>query len=157
MTKTPVRAVLAALLFSCAAPLWAGPSSDALQTCFADNTSARDRKDLARWIFLAVAMHPDIRSLSVATGNDRLQSNQTVGKLYTRLLTESCASEVKALVRTEGQGALSTAFESLGRLAMQELMTNREVAGSIDQLVQHIDQIRVAGMISSAAQQGRSK
>lgn len=156
MTLIP-PAVWIALLLACAAPTWAGPSADAVQECFADHTSSRDRKDLARWIFLALAVHPEIRSLSAATSSDRLQSNQTVGKLYTRLLTETCANEVRTLVRTEGPAGLNNAFESLGRLAMQELMTHREVANSIDQLVQHVDQIRLAGMLSSAAAQGRGK
>ena len=30
-----------------------------LSTCVADNTSGKQRKDLARWVFFAMAAHPD--------------------------------------------------------------------------------------------------
>ena len=149
MTLTPTRAVLVALLWACAVPAWAGPSAEAVQTCFADNTTGKDRKDLARWIFLAVAAHPEIRSLSTASAYDRAQSSEAVGKLFTRLVADACPNEIRALIKYEGNAAIGVAFEYLGRLAMQELTANREVAASVTTLAQYVDQQRIAAVINS--------
>ena len=40
------------------------PAGDALGRCLADNTTGRGRKDLARWVFVSMAAHPEIRPLA---------------------------------------------------------------------------------------------
>jgi hypothetical protein len=117
----------------------AASDSDALATCFADNTSGKDRKELARWIFLALTAHPEIRDLSSAGEEARTQSNKFVAVLVMRLLTESCVTEVRAVYAKGGSATLSDAFKSLGELAMQELMTNKNVSASITGYLQYID------------------
>ena len=42
-------------------------TDEALSRCLADNTSGRDRKDLARWVFFAMAAHPEIKQYTVPT------------------------------------------------------------------------------------------
>lgn len=48
-------------------PALAGPYTDALGSCLADNTTGKDRKELARWIFVAMSAHPEMRDLSNTT------------------------------------------------------------------------------------------
>src|SRR5262245_1310891 len=72
-------------------------SLNALKTCLADSTSGKDRKDLAKWIFLAMAAHPEMKqhaNAGTATAAD--ESSKTIAALVTRLLTDSCANEIKA-------------------------------------------------------------
>ena len=101
----------------------------ALKTCVTDNTSGRDRKDLAKWVFFAMAAHPEMKPYAdtkVAAAVD--ESSQKLAALVTRLLTESCVNEVRAVMKTgQGSQALRYAFESLGQLAMQELMADKTV------------------------------
>ena len=120
------------------------PQSDALGTCLADNTSGRDRKDLARWIFLAMAAHPEIKpylSGNASTAVD--ESARTMAALVTRLLTDSCVNEVKAVTKERGSTSLRLAFEQLGALAMQELMADKSVTESIGLFERYLDQKRL--------------
>src|SRR5579862_555193 len=91
---------------------------DALKTCVMDNTSGRDRKDLAKWVFFAMAAHPEIKQYADANaraGAD--ESSQKMAALVTRLLTESCVNEVRAAMNTgQGSQTLRLAFETLGQL-----------------------------------------
>lgn len=135
-----ISTVLALLLAQAAV---AGNYADAANTCFADNTSGKERKELARWIFLAIAAHPDLRELSSATREANDQSSRTVGKLVTRLVAESCAKEVQAVVKYENSESLRSTFQFLGKLAMQELLTNPDVNSAISGFEKYLDQAKI--------------
>jgi 23S rRNA C2498 (ribose-2'-O)-methylase RlmM len=107
-----------------ASSVYAGPSADILSTCLANSTTGKDRINLARWVFAAMATHPEVASISNVTPEKLDGINKTNGELYTRLLTVDCNKEVREAVKLENSEALRVAFESLGRLAMQELMGN---------------------------------
>ena len=145
--KHSLRAlVLGASLLLSATPSLAGPALDKASACLADNTSGKDRKVLARWMFLAMGAHPEIRSLSNATPADQEETSRLVADLITRLLTENCRGEIQNLVRMEGSGALTNAFEFLGKSAMQELLTNKDVSGSIEQYIRYVDKSKINGL-----------
>jgi hypothetical protein len=115
---------------------------NALRTCLADNTSGRDRKDLARWVFFAMAAHPEMKQYADAKATAAAdETSQKMAALVTRLLTESCVGEVRAVVKT-GQGAqsLKLAFESLGQLAMQELVTDKNVQDAMASFQRYVDE-----------------
>jgi hypothetical protein len=118
---------------------------NALTTCLADNTSGKDRKDLAKWVFFAMAAHPEIRQYAdanVAAAAD--DSSQTMAALVTRLLTDSCVNEVRAVVKAgPGSQALELAFRSLGELAMKELMADKAVQDSLGLFARYVDQTRL--------------
>lgn len=114
-----------------------------LGQCLADNTSGRDRKDLARWVFLAMAAHPEIKDLSKATPADANGASQATGALFTRLLTQSCAKEARMAMAAGGANALQLAFQTLGQLAMQELMSDGNVAQSMNAIERHVDQKKI--------------
>lgn len=130
---------------------FAASPSEALGTCLVDNTTGKDRKELARWIFMAMTAHPDIRELSAATEEQTIQSNKNMANLVTRLLTENCTAEVRA-ARSEAGGAntnMFQAFKSLGEVAMQELMGNRNVAKSVGDYVQYLDRKKIEGVLAT--------
>lgn len=120
--------------------------SDALATCIADNTSGRDRKDLATWMFLAMAAHPEIKPYLISKASEAAdESARKMAALVTRLLTDSCVKEVKALTK-EGPAAFRAAFERLGALAMQELMADKSVTESFGLIERYLDQKRFEGV-----------
>jgi hypothetical protein len=119
--------------------------ADALKTCLADSTSGKDRKDLAKWIFLAMAAHPEMKqyaSDNAVTAAD--QSSRTVAALVTRLLSDSCVNETRAVVKIGGSQSLQVAFSGLGQLAMQELMADKSVIESVGLFERYLDQKRLA-------------
>ena len=117
----------------------AGPESDALSTCLRDNTSGKDRKELARWMFLAMSAHPEIRSLTTATDATRNEADKRMGDLVTRLLTENCTAETRAAIEKGGSKNMIDAFKSLGEVAMAELMSNADVSTAISGYTKYID------------------
>lgn len=120
-------------------PSLAGPYADAIGQCFANSTTGKDRIELARWVFTSMALHPDVASSSSITPQKREAINQSTGALFNRLLAESCAKEVKEAVKFEGQTALKSAFESLGKLAMQELMSHPAVGAGFSGFEKYVD------------------
>jgi hypothetical protein len=118
---------------------------DALKMCLADNTSGKDRKDLAKWVFFAMAAHPEMRQYvepNLAAAAD--ESSKTFAVLLTRLLTDSCVNEVRAVMKTgQGSQALKFAFEALGQSAMQELTSDKTVQDAMGSFGRYVDQSRL--------------
>lgn len=154
MTPLPTMTILARTLTALltlvvALAAQAGPLVDATKTCLADSTTGKDRKVLARWVFVSMAAHPEIRSLAQVTSTDGEQSSKAVGELFTHLIVESCAEQVRAMVKGEGPDSMRTAFEFLGGLAMQELTANPEVRTSISGFERFVDRARVAAVLDA--------
>jgi len=116
---------------------------DLVGKCLADNTTGKDRKELAAWIFVAMAAHPELRDLATTSPGAGDKTARAMGALVTRLLTESCAKEVQALARAESSDAVTKAFETLGRLAMLELTSNAEVATSATAFERYVDKAKI--------------
>ncbi|TAK90727.1 MAG: hypothetical protein EPO06_07410 [Burkholderiaceae bacterium] len=139
------RHLIIAIIVSFAiSPAMAGTYTDALQTCFAENTTGKDRKEMARWVFIGMAAHPEIKRLSNASDNDREQADRNLANLFTRLLTETCRAEAKAATKYEGEQAFKAAFGSLGQLAMQEIMTDQGVTNSMSAFARYLDKKKLS-------------
>lgn len=138
-TKVMIKLTVLWLALGISTPSFAGPYADAIGQCFANSTTGKDRIELARWVFSSMALHPDVVSSSAITPQKREAINQSTGALFNRLLAESCTKEVREAVKFEGQGALKTAFESLGKLAMQELMSNPAVGAGFSGFEKYVD------------------
>ncbi len=140
-----LRLLIVAVILSVPTLAQAQEPVDALKKCVADNTSGKDRKDLAKWVFFAMAAHPEIRQYAdakVAAAAD--ESSKTMAALTTRLLTDSCVNEVRAVMKTgQGHQALFLAFDTLGRLAMQELMADKTVQDVMGSFARYVDQTRL--------------
>ncbi|MFO6421697.1 hypothetical protein ACLBKS_15985 [Hylemonella sp. W303a] len=140
---------IAALIFLTGAlPVYAQATSDiSLPNCLADNTSGKDRKDLARWVFFAMGVHPEIKQyLASGAVNAKDEADKAMAGLLTRLMTESCSTQVKAAFKQGGPIAIQSAFQTLGQLAMQELMTDVQVTVSMGAFQNYIDREKLNEM-----------
>jgi len=126
----------------------ASPASDALGNCMRDNTNGKERKDLARWIWVSMSTHPDIRSMASISEPVRIETNKQMGELVTRLLTVNCAAQTRA-VGKEGPQGLMASFKSLGEVAMMELTSNPSVSESITAYVQFVDRKKVEEVLGT--------
>lgn len=120
-----------------------------LNKCFADSTTGKDRKNLARWFFAAMTVHPEIRDLAGASPDVADQTSRTMAALVTRLLTENCLAEAKGVIRSEGQQGIGKGFEVLGQLAMMELLSNPDVVASISKFERYIDQEKMRSTLDA--------
>jgi hypothetical protein len=144
-----LAAVLIGLTISASSAI-AGPATDELITCMADNTTGKDRKDMARWIFVVMSVHPEILRLSNVSEKDRDQLDRIMAAIVTRLLTENCQVQAKLAMENEGgEAPLKTAFGIIGKLAMQELMTNPEVNSATSSFAKYLDTNKLTSAFSS--------
>lgn len=125
----------------------ASPAGESLGTCMVDALTGKERKQLAQWIFFAMAAHPDITEFSKVSVEAQSKTNEYVGKLVTRLLTENCSEQVKAAAKEDAQTAITGAFELVGKVAMQELMSNKEVVASISGYAKFVDQEKLGAIL----------
>lgn len=143
MIKIASRIAAATILVATMAPAMASPAAEAVSLCLTDSTTGKDRKDLARWVFLAMAEHPEIRELAKAPTAASDESARTVASLFTRLIVDNCPKQIEQLIRAEGPDSFSAAFGFLGKVAFQELVTNELVSKSLQQYQRYIDRAKL--------------
>lgn len=135
--------MLVALVFS----LPANANSQELATCFIDSLNGKERKQLVKWIFLSMAAHPDLVAYSSVSEEDRLKSDKTAGELVTRLFVENCPSQAKKAQKADPL-AIQKAFEVVGQVAVQELMTNNTVTQAIINYANYADVKKIHALLS---------
>ena len=131
--------LFAALLFAGAAPSSAGVFGDDLTRCVVDATTKEDRATLVRWIFVAMAQHPMVSSMSSVKASDKEQANKEVGALFMRVITEACAEKTRTAMKAEGPGALTASFQVLGQVAARELFADPNVIAVMSGLEKYFD------------------
>lgn len=141
--KLTLRTSLPALLLLAAAPFAQANSIQNAASCLVDKTSGEDRKALVTWVYLAMSKHPEINSLSAITPEREQTIKQNVGKTMTRLLADDCGAQMKALFAEHGPSAIAEPFEVLGKVAMQELMTDPAVNQIFAGITDYVDQERL--------------
>lgn len=145
MRKRTLAILAAALLIPCTA--FASPLTDTLGKCLADNTTGRDRIDLAKWIFLGMAAHPDMKAFATTSPNSVEVAQKSVAGLFTKLIGTSCANEMRDVVKAEGPDGARIAFEYLGKMAMQELMGNQQVNATIQGFARFVNHSKIDGVM----------
>lgn len=136
-----LRLLLPSILVLCSLTAAAQTSTQALSQCLADSTSGRDRKDLARWVFFAMAAHPEIKQYAAPAAEQASEeAHKTIAATFTRLLAESCLPQTQAAFKEGGSKAIETAFQTLGQLAMQEIMSNPDVNAGMTRFEKFLDQ-----------------
>ena len=146
-TLTSVTAIFLVSLFT--SPATAGPATEALSTCLADSTTGKDRKELAQWIFVAMAAHPDIKPLSAVSAATREELDKNFARLATKLLTDSCSKQAKLAIASEGNASFEASFNVLGKLAMQELTSNPSVSASFSNYTKYLDRSKIDTIFST--------
>ncbi|ACB76883.1 hypothetical protein [Opitutus terrae] len=137
------------LLFSLtASSAFAGPYSDALGKKLVSSTTSEEKALFVRWMFVAMALHPDLKDMSSITPAQREEVNRAVAKLIMRMLTETCAVEAKEAVKYEGASAIESAFNLFGQIAARELFTNPEVGAGMAELQKYFDSKAVEEALS---------
>lgn len=121
-------------------------SGRALGRCLVGSLNGNERTNLAKWIFFSMGAHPDIKAYLRASPKTIDKSDRYIGKLVTRLLTVDCPKELHAAYMTDPM-AVRKAFELVGQVAMQELMTNPAVRKAITNYSKYTDKEKVAKIL----------
>lgn len=107
-----------------AQPLPAAGAAERLGACLASRTTGADRILVARWLLTALASAPQVADIASVSAAKREEANRAMAGLFTRLLTKDCATEARVLFKARDQSGFQVAGESLGRVAVQELLNN---------------------------------
>lgn len=150
--KMNVLLVAGTALLVAAGGAQAGPYSDDLAKCLVSSTTARDKTDLVRWIFANAALHPEVRSISALTAEQRTQINRTNGQLLERLLTESCRKQLQDAVKYEGQRTIELSFQVLGQVAMRELMSDASVGRGFAEMDKYLNAEKLKQVLAPGGQ-----
>lgn len=142
-----ISALFVALSLSISSIGAANEAIDNVSVCLTNSTSTNDRADLVKWIFVAMSKHPQLSALSGSTPEQDEAAIRRAGQLFTRLIADDCATQIRAMVAAHGEQSLSVAFEVLGRVAMQDLMTHPDVQAVFTGLDRYADQQRIDRVI----------
>lgn len=131
-------------------PATAGPYSDDLSKCLVRSTGDAEKRTLVKWIFAAVALHPEVADISSVTPAQRAEMTRNTAKIFEKLLADSCRTEVQQAVQYEGPQTIGSSFQVLGQVAARELFSNPNVAANMADLGKYIDQKRIAEAMGKA-------
>lgn len=140
-----IVSLFAAMTFS----KWAvaGTSSDDLTKCLVSSATVEDKKVLVRWVFSTLALHPDTAPLAAVTDAQRAEFNSKTARLFERLVTETCKTQMQTAVRNEGVAALQTSFRQFGEVATRELLSNPKVAAGLSNTASNVDPIKLMTLL----------
>jgi hypothetical protein len=145
------RLALALLLVAVSTSAVAGPFNDKMAVCLVKSTTEADRTVLMRWIFSAMASHPDVKDLASMSKAQGEKNSKDVANLVVSLLSERCAAETRDAIKYEGPGAIGSSFEVLGKVAMQGLMSDPEVAKYISSIAANLDAKALKSLVQEPA------
>ena len=141
--RRPSSIALSVLLLAAAAPALAGPATDTFRRCLAEHTSAAERKQLARWMWLSMGEPPVARAAAPVPPDLRAATDAAIGQLVTRLMADDCAPEMRSAVSMDGAVAIRSASSALGQLALRELLGDPSVQKSIESFTNSMDDQRL--------------
>jgi hypothetical protein len=143
-----VKALMFLMAILIGSPAFSQAPTDAFSTCLGDSLTGKERKNLAKWIFFAIGAHPELKSYSNVSSNDIKAIDEYTGRLITRLLTVDCPGQLKAAYSRD-PASVQIAFEMVGRVAMQELMTSQEVQKAVTNYAKFADTEKIQKALSS--------
>ena len=111
----------------------------ALKECFTRKSTGEDRITLAKWFVAIMANSPSVQGVAKLDAGVKDKLDNSVAQIFTRLLTEDCANEARPLWKKRSTAAFRAAGETLGRLAMQEVMSGDGEGQMFSGYVSHID------------------
>jgi len=114
-------------------------SDNGLATCLVESMTGKERKVMAKWMFFAMAEHPEIKVYSKITTAEKDSVDSDMGRILVRLLTEDCLLQTKASIKLNGNNALYDAFGVVGKFAMQELTGDTSVSKAFSGYSKYID------------------
>lgn len=117
----------------------AGPTVDQLSQCLVKSTTATDKTAVLQWTFVALSTHPDLKSFSSVTEDQKTQLDQKFAQVLQRILVDQCAEQTKAVIKAEGIQAVGDSFQQLGRSTGDEILKNPEVKAQLKGVVRYLD------------------
>ena len=130
---------LSVILISFNLNSFAGPFTDDFAKCLVTKTTAQEKTDLVKWIYVTISFHPQLSQMSNLTAEDVEMANIRVADYMTNVFAYKCNDELNQAIKYEGEESVFYAFELLGELAMGELMQDQGVTAASELFIQYVD------------------
>ena len=118
---------------------FAGTFTDDFAKCLVTKTTAQEKTDLVKWIYVTISFHPQLSQMSNLTAEDVEMANIRVADYMTNVFAYKCNDELNQAIKYEGEESVFYAFELLGELAMGELMQDQGVTAASELFIQYVD------------------
>jgi hypothetical protein len=133
-----------------AVPAQAGVYSDDLSKCLVKSMSPSDQTAVVRWIFSAMALHPDVAPYAKLTPAQHDAFDQEASLLMQRLLTVDCRKETVEALKYEGPASFEASFSTLGQVAMRGLMGHPTVMQDMTKFGSYGDKSKIDDLYKEA-------
>ncbi|MEO6104450.1 MAG: hypothetical protein ABIP44_12565 [Pseudoxanthomonas sp.] len=117
----------------------AAESSEKLSKCLLSSTTLEDKQILIRWIFGAVANHPDVSDIATLSPEKWDDISKKSAHVFQKLIAESCANESRDAIINDGMEGYKSAFATLGSAAVGGLMSDPSVVQAMGKLDTYLD------------------
>ncbi|WPO68026.1 hypothetical protein SDC64_03590 [Acinetobacter haemolyticus] len=117
----------------------AGPIVDQLSDCLVKATTAADKTTVLQWTYSALAAHPDLKTFSNVTPEQKNQLDQKLAQVLQRVIVEQCSAQTKAVIQAEGIQAVGEAFQQLGQRAGEDIVKDPAVRQQLQGTLRYID------------------
>lgn len=131
--------MMAFALFGTTQLTFAGPTVDQLSDCLVKATTATDKTTVLQWTFVALSAHPELKSFSNVTDEQRNQLDQKFAQVLQRVIVDQCAAQTKAVIQAEGIQAVGESFQELGRSTGDEIIKNPAVKQQLKGVIRYVD------------------
>jgi hypothetical protein len=129
----------------------AGPYADDLAKCMVRASTPADRAEFVRFLFSAMAQHPDVASMANIPRRQMEATVKASGELIQRLLLQSCRSETQQAIHYEGMEAVFSSYQFYGQSMAAELFGNPIVAAKMRDLSNYLDADKFKAFAEEAA------
>ena len=135
----------------CGSMAQAGPYADDMAKCLVKSSSADDKSLFMKWLFAAIALHPDVQAMATITPAQRDDLNRRTALLIQKLLTDSCRAAAQQAVRYEGPATIQYAFQVFGQAAAGDLFASPQVAAGMKDLAKYLDKEKLQELAAPSA------
>jgi hypothetical protein len=118
------------------------------------SSSKSDREAFTRWVFISFAANPSVAPLSAVKPSDVDAANAQAGRLFMRLLTDSCRDKAKTALKYEGAAAIKFGFQALGHAAGVELVSDSRVQARMSGMLEDIDVNKLKALAAETDPEG---
>jgi len=146
-----IAVVAAAAVLGCAQPASAGLFTDTLTRCLVTKATPEDKQDFVIWVFASIGSHPAVKGYVRMTEADNVRISREAAQVMQRLIVQDCRKETQEAIKYEGSEAMKAAFEVLGGVAMTDLISDPEVAKSMEGFASHLDEKALQAMMAEAS------
>ncbi|AWY00277.1 hypothetical protein A8139_09900 [Marinomonas primoryensis] len=113
-----------------------------LGACLTDSMNENDKKNLVKWIYFGMSQHGTLKPYSNVSDANLDQMDKYVGELMTRLITIDC-KEISNKAIEKNSAAFESAFNTVGKMAMQTLMAEPSVSHSLGAFEKYLDNEKI--------------